>query len=187
MDKTHSHLPVSGIDYFSEEYVKQVIQNSYQKKLSQLLPFIGSVAYPSDIFPDRLNNDTERQFKDTLFIGFMEFLFPDLTQTGDPAYTAIKFKLDGIDRQFIVVRGGTTDMGVEIGTFADFVAGLYPDYNSEIPFGVNIHLLSDLSIESKSYALVEAVWTLVVAAITTPQTDNFKFGFTCSGYKALMQ
>ena len=107
MSNTNSDLPVKGIDYFSEEYVKQVVQNGTDKKLGQLLPFIGSIAYPSEIFPDRLDNDSERQFKDTVYIGFIELLLPDLSLVGDPAFTAISFKLDGIERHFVASSGLT--------------------------------------------------------------------------------
>lgn len=112
MGNTNSNLPVKGIDYFSEEYVKQVVQNGTDKKLDQLLPFIGSIAYPSENFPDRLDNDTERQFKDTIFVGFLELLLPDLSIVGDPAFTAISFKLDGIERHFVVVSGSTETISI---------------------------------------------------------------------------
>lgn len=183
---TASHLSVKGIDYFTEEYVKQVLQNSSAKKLNNLLPFIGSISYPGDEFPAYRDYVISQQFQDTIFVGFLEMLFPDLVLDGNPAFTAISFNLDGIVRHFVVVAGGTESFG-EVGTFQDYVNYMFPDNNVEIPFSMNIHVIKDIVISSESYEVFEMTWAKINLPSAQPQTVDFKFGFTCSGYKALMQ
>jgi hypothetical protein len=72
-------------------------------------------------------------------------------------------------------------------TLAAYLAANFPNYNQEIPFGNNVHTLSNIRITSIQYELSGSVWIPVVAPLTTPQTPDFKFGFTVSGYKALLQ
>lgn len=72
-------------------------------------------------------------------------------------------------------------------TLAAYLAANFPNYNEEIPFGNNVHTLSDIRITSIKFELSVGVWVPIVAPITTPQTPDFKFGFTVSGYKALLQ
>lgn len=195
-NKTSSTLFVKGIDYLSEEYVKQLMQDTSVKKLEAIKPFVDSIAYPSRFFPDYRANVPLDQFRDSVFVGFMDMLVLDLES--DPredeklAYTLLTFNLDGIERQFVTVSGGTglitipvSDMpDIEI-PFSSFVSQMFPLVNREFPFNPHaIHVLKDVVIESKTYDPEEDEFSVSYA---TPQTRDFTFCITVSGYSLLMQ
>jgi hypothetical protein len=179
---------VKGIDYLSEEYIKQAIENYTQRKLSWMRPFIGSIVYPSGQFFTTPGSYTPTvQFQSTLFIGYIDMLLPVAikTLTGDMAYTKLTFKLDGITRTFIQLTGGDTDNGLGL-KFSQYVQTLFADANLEIPFNHSaIHILEEFTISGSDFELTgtEFTETGFTSGVHTP---DYRFQITCSGYNALL-
>jgi len=187
MDHTFSPAVVKYISYFSEEYVKQLLEKMGGGKVTQLDAFVGSVIYPGKLFPPVDSNIPTRQFQDTTYVGLMQFIFPAETSTIDdlPAYTVLQFELDGLTRTFITVAGGDILAGTT--PFSDYVAAVYPDANNPMPFNESaIHTLRNIQISGSKFNVVDDEF-VPTGLISGSHTLDYQFCCSVSGYAALIQ
>lgn len=175
--------------YLSEEWIKQVLQNQTNGKVQQIDAFVGTVNYPGYLFPSAASNLPTVQFNQTTYVGFMEFVLPsdlaDLAPDALPAYTVLKFNLDGVDRYFTAVSNGSIPAsGV---AFSDYVAALYPHANQAFPHNPNaVHVLRDIAISGGKFQVVAGAFSQV-DAVGGSHTLDYDFSISVSGYKALVQ
>jgi hypothetical protein len=167
------------IGYLSEEYIKQLVMEITSSKVDTLKPFVGSISYPSDLFPAPDSGVVTTQFGATTYIGFTEMIFPDPVSVLEdlPAFTVVQFKLDGIYRQFLTVAGG--DILADTLKFSDYVNSLYPKANQPIPFNQSsLHIISDFTIFGGKFNVVPYV------PAGAPVKGSPKGGVTLSGAPA---
>ena len=186
-NQTFSSAIVKHIDYFTEEYVKQLCDGIGSGKLDSCRPFVGAIQYPGSLFPSVDNNYPVTQFQDSTYIGLMDFVFPEDVSVLDdlPALTLLEVNIDGVDRKFVTVAGGDILAGAQ--TFSDYVASLYPTANDAVPFNHNaIHLLRNIRISGGKFNVVDGAF-VGTGFISGSHTLNFGFCFTVAGYVAIIQ
>jgi len=129
---THEDLIVKNINYFSEEYVKQLCLSVLPgRKLRSMFPFVGVVRYPSETFLTK-NFAFQKtvQFQNTLYIGYMDAILPVRTIDVNTkfAFSVLQFTLDGVQRQLLqIMQPDVRDAnGLK---FQDFVQSLFPAAN----------------------------------------------------------
>jgi hypothetical protein len=187
---TLSGIFVKNIDYGSEEWIKQTLQNVIPKKLNNVIPYIGVVKFPSNDFYDNTYNYKKNiQFQNSIYFGYMDMLLPKVkadvnTQT---AYTRLTFLLDGVRREFVQISNGDIQDGAGK-KFFDFVKVMFPKASSDVVFNRNaMHYLTDFEVTAATYDPV-----LTGAGFTQTATgsaafiSSFEFEVLISGYKCIM-
>jgi hypothetical protein len=179
---------IKHIDYGSEEWVKQLLMEVTNNKVATLKPFVGSVSYPSRLFPNVEAKVPTLQFAQTTYVGLMQMIFPvDIVPIDDlPSFTVVEFILDGIKRTFCSVAGdGILSANIP---FSDFVNSLYPTANDPVPFcEAAYHVLSDVSISGSKFNPDGTGGFISTGFVSGAHTNGFKFCISVSGYSAVIQ
>ncbi|QQL51092.1 hypothetical protein [Mucilaginibacter ginkgonis] len=190
MDKnTLSQEVVKYIDYGSEEYVKQLMELDSRRKQTTMLPYVGVLRYPSSDFKVGLNYAPTVQFQDSTYVGYMDMLLPTYTPTDNTSKTSfsvLEFELDGVTRQFLQVSKGDA-VSTTGQKFKDFVAGLYPKANHQIPFNRSfLHTLKNVNVKGGEYVDSANGWVLNTQG-AGQYTSSLEFEIAISGYKIILQ
>jgi len=191
LNESLNDLFVKHIDYGTEEYVKTLlVKGNAIKELTVCNPFVGIVSYPSeDFLTPALSYETRQQFEDSMYVGYIEMLLPELLAPVDSgiAYSLLQFLLDGKQRQFFQISQYTTvSQGV---MFGDWIKSQYPGADDPIPFNRSaIHTLTDIVIKGGLYTAnaVGAPFILSTGGFGA-YAPSIEFEFAISGFKCLLQ
>ncbi len=187
-DNSLSEAFVKHISYFSEEYIKQLIMEVDSGKVATLKPFVGSLSYPSSLFPSVGSAVPTTQFAATTYIGLMQMIFPEETSTLEdlPAYTVLQIDLDGVERTFVTIAGGDITAGVGGTKFIDFVNSLYPTANDPLPFNETaIHVLRNIRISGSKFTISGSTF-VASGFVSNSHTKDYSFCISVSGYSAII-
>ena len=184
--QSFSDAIVKHINYFSEEYIKQLLEGVDSLKVETLKPFVSSIIFPGSLFPDVDANVPTEQYAATTYVGLMQMVFPEATSDLEdlPAFTLLEFNLDGVERKFITVAGGSILAGVT--SFDEFVQSLYPTANEPIPFNESaIHVLRNVRISGSKFDPSSGAF-INTGFISGAHTVDYKFCISVSGYSAIL-
>lgn len=184
-------LFVKHIDYGTEEYVKTLlVKGNAVKELTVCNPFIGIVCYPSpDFLTPALSYATRQQFEDSMYVGYIEMLLPQLLAPVDSgiAYSMLQFNLDGKLRQFFQISQYNTVSQLQM--FGDWLLAQYPGANDPIPFNRSaMHTLTDIVIIGGLFTAQAEGAPFVVSDVGLGAfAPAIEFEFAISGFRCLLQ
>lgn len=187
--KTHSDLIVKNIDYFTEEWVKQLITDSFSDKPRMVNPFVGCIQFPGKYFPNNSTDEKTSQFQTRTYVGIMQFIHPaadvSLDVDGKPSFTLLEYELDGELRQFVSIAGGDLTAGAT--TFRQFIYGLYPDANKPLPFNpLAVHIVRNINISGAKFSIVGNSFQQT-GQTSGAHTAKYSFSISISGYRVLAE
>lgn len=186
-EQSLSDAMIKHIGYGSEEWIKQVLMEVDNNKVSLMKPYIGSVIYPGDLFPPPGSGIATTQFQATTYVGLMEFVFPDESINPDvdglPAFTLVEIDLDGVNRQFIQIAGGDITAGGL--KFSDYVYSLYPNANQALPHNPSaFRILRNVKISGSKFNIAVDQF-LPTGFQSGSHTKDYGFCVSVSGYSII--
>jgi len=184
--ETLSQLFVKSNDYGTEEWAKQLLQNVTSKKLDNVNAFAGVIKFPSDDFLDhQLNQHQTTQFQNSVYVGYMDMLLPDLDGTGNTlSFSRLTFNLDGVKRLYVQTNTSVLTSDADKTAFKNKILTENPGANADIVFSRNcMHYLTDIQLSGSVYTQSGSTFTPVTTGSFTP---SIEFEFLVSGYKCLL-
>lgn len=183
---TLSQVFVKGNDYWSEEWVKQLLQNVTSRKLDNVNAFAGIVRFPSDDFLDHnLHQHQTTQFQNSIYVGLMDMLLPKVETNGNIlGHSKLTFNLSGVVRTFVQVSYGALTSPAEKLAFKTFILDQFPAANADLVFNRNaFQYLTDIQLSGSYYAYSGG--NFIPSDIGT-FTPTIEFEMFVSGYKCLL-
>ncbi|MDN3584733.1 hypothetical protein [Mucilaginibacter flavus] len=183
---TLSQVFVKGNDYGTEEWCKQLLQNVTSRKLDNVNAFVGVIRFPSDDFLDhQLNQHQTTQFQNSVYVGYMDMLLPDLETVGNNiGYSRLTFNLSGVNRTFIQLCYGTLTAPADMAAFKQFVLSQFDEVAEGLVFSRNcMQYLTDIRLSGSYYVQNGAGFDPVLTGSFIP---TIQFELLVSGYKCLL-